>query len=177
MKKILILSAVVSLILFSGCDFFSGKNSVNEDIKVNENTEIQQEAATEEKVLPQADAQNEPADNVKVDVKESTVSEINNNESAEVKLAKCLTEKGVELYTSSTCPHCKDQKELFKDGLQFLINNECLAMDGWSQDCIDKEIKYVPTWIFADGQMTTGTTPLEKLAEKTGCEYQPAIAG
>lgn len=172
MKKLIIISAVLSLIIFSGCTLFSGKESAPEDTKTS--------------VLPQAEAQNEPAETQKEVVTKATEgttdskpvvvqpAETAKPESAEVKLAKCLTQKGVELYTSSSCPHCKNQKEAFKDGMQYLPDNECLAFGGWSQACKDKEIEAVPTWIFPDGERLTGQRPLETLAERSGCEYNPA---
>ena len=92
-------------------------------------------------------------------------------ESPEVKLAKCLTEKGVKLYTASWCGHCKHQKESFKDGLEYLNNIECAAFGGWSKECTDAGVKAVPAWIFADGSMKTGDTPLSVLAEENGCTY------
>lgn len=178
MKKFLIITGVFSLILLSGCSLFSGKNSEenvqNKEIQ-DKNIENQQEVKVDEQVLPQAEAQNKQAEKDAADIKESTVAEVNNEESAEAKLAKCITSKGAVLYTSSTCPHCKTQKELFKDGVIYLDNVECLAMDGWSRVCKDNEVNAVPTWIFADGQRLTGATPLETLAAKTGCEYESVV--
>ena len=151
-KNTLVIVLIFSLVIFSGCNFFSGKNSTNAEIKTDKKIENQQDAV------------------------KGTAAPIIAQESAESKLAKCMTEKGAKLYTSSTCPHCKVQKDLFKDGLQYLDNTECKAMDGWAQACIDNEINSVPTWIFIDGQRLTGSTPLEALAAKTGCEYIPATS-
>ena len=175
MKKAFSIVVIFSLVMFSGCSLFSGRNSTNE----------QQDASkVEDTVVPQTEAQNEPVQNVMPDTasiraeaeKLSQPQATSATESAEAKLAKCLTAKGAKLFTSSTCPHCTVQKELFKDGLQYLDNTECLAMDGWSKVCTDNAVDAVPTWIFADGQRLTGTTPLEGLATKTGCEYTPAVA-
>jgi hypothetical protein len=96
-------------------------------------------------------------------------------ESAEVKLAKCMTQKGIKLYTSRTCPHCTTQKEMFKDGLEYLSNTDCLKPDGsgWSDVCTVAGIEAVPTWIFVNADKVTGTTALNILAEKAGCEYNP----
>jgi hypothetical protein len=167
---------IFSLVIFSGCNFFSGKNSTNEEIKTDNKIENQQDAVVEDKVLPKAEAQNEPVVSKEADAVKNTTAPVIAQESAEAKLAKCMTEKGAKLYTASTCPHCKVQKELFKDGLKYLDNTECKAMDGWAQACIDNEINSVPTWIFADGQRLSGSTPLEALAAKTGCEYIPATS-
>jgi len=57
------------------------------------------------------------------------------------------------------------------DGLEYLNDTECAEGDGWAQACDEANVKAVPTWIFGDGTVKTGNTPLAKLAELTGCEY------
>jgi len=93
------------------------------------------------------------------------------DESAEITLAKCLTESGAKLYTASWCGHCQNQKAAFGDGLEYLDNTECAATDGWTQECTDAGVKAVPTWIFGDGTVRSGNTPLATLAELNGCTY------
>ncbi|MBA4336441.1 hypothetical protein C0416_01530 [bacterium] len=93
------------------------------------------------------------------------------DEGAEVILAKCLTASGAKLYTASWCGHCKNQKDAFGDGLEYLNNTECADEDGWAQACTDAGVKAVPTWIFGDGTTKSGNTPLATLAALNGCKY------
>lgn len=152
MKKILILLFLVFIfaVNFSGCVPAASKSISSDDLK--------NQLVTDKPV-----------------VENKTDTTPTQTESAEVKLAKCLTSKGVKLYTSRTCPHCADQKALFKDGLEYLPNIDCLKPDasGWSNVCTAAGIKAVPTWIYANGDLLTGTTALNILAEKAGCEYNP----
>jgi hypothetical protein len=36
--------------------------------------------------------------------------------------------------------------------------------------CRDLQVKYYPTWTFADGDRLVGPQSLQKLGEKTGCK-------
>jgi len=83
--------------------------------------------------------------------------------------AKCLTENGAELYGSEWCPHCQEQKVLFGTSLKFVDYTECTED---KQKCAEEEIKYLPTWKFNDGTITTGAKSFVYLAEKTGCVLQ-----
>lgn len=85
--------------------------------------------------------------------------------------AKCLTEKGVKLYTADWCPHCARQKELFGSALQYLDHTVCSKeqTDPWSEVCTQAKITGVPTWVFADKTQAQGFTELEVLSKKTGC--------
>ena len=80
--------------------------------------------------------------------------------------AKCLTENGVDLYGSVTCPHCTTQKEMFGDALKFIDYTECTENQ---QKCAEEEIQYLPTWKFNDGTSVSGVKSFDYLAEKTDC--------
>jgi protein-disulfide isomerase len=82
-------------------------------------------------------------------------------------LAKCLTDKGVVMYGSKYCPHCRNQKEMFGDAFQYVNYIECTEE---RQKCMDAGITGVPAWII-DGNKYEGVQPLEKLAELAGCEF------
>lgn len=138
--------AIVSIFAFSGCD--------TAITKVVENPE-----PVEEEVIHEASAAPLPAE-----LEQPT-------ENPEVALAKCLTENGAKLYTASWCGHCKNQKEAFGDGIEYLDNTECAQGDGWAQACTDAGVKAVPTWIYGDGKTQTGNTPLATLAAENGCTY------
>ncbi len=85
--------------------------------------------------------------------------------------AKCLTEKGVELYGSNNCPHCKNVKNDFGNSFKFLNYTECnpTAFGGNTEKCRDEQIKYLPTFKFADESVLTGELKFKILSEKVGC--------
>jgi hypothetical protein len=83
--------------------------------------------------------------------------------------AKCLSEKGVELYVLKTCPHCAHQKEMFGESLKYLKYIECSE----NYDlCTQKRIEAVPTWILPNGERLVGVQSLEVLSQKTGCKLK-----
>ena len=134
------------LIMIFGLFVFAGCN--------NQESATTHEASAKEKLVVQAEEE------TKVPTKEDKIA-----------LAKCLNENGVKLYTASWCGHCKKQKEAFGEGLAYLNNTECAEGDGWAQACTDAGVKAVPTWIYADGTVKTGNTPLATLAKANGCTY------
>ncbi|MGC8981711.1 MAG: hypothetical protein ACP5JU_02060 [Minisyncoccia bacterium] len=83
--------------------------------------------------------------------------------------AKCLREKGVELYVLKTCPHCAHQKEMFGSSLKYLNYIECSEN---MEICNQKQIEAVPTWILPNGERLLGVQPLEILSQKTGCKLK-----
>lgn len=86
--------------------------------------------------------------------------------------ATCIKNSGTTFYGAFWCPHCQNQKALFGRSERLLPYVECSTPDGQSslQVCIDKGVQTYPTWVFKDGSRLTGETPLETLAQKTGCE-------
>ncbi len=86
--------------------------------------------------------------------------------------AQCLGEKGATFYGAFWCPHCQTQKKMFGKSAKKLPYVECSTPDGKGRlpICVEKKIEGYPTWEFADGSREGGEVPLEKLAEKTGCE-------
>ncbi len=80
--------------------------------------------------------------------------------------AKCLTENGAEFYGSKDCPHCQTQKAMFGESIKFVNHIECTLN---YQKCAEEEIKYLPTWKFEDGTITTGVKSFDYLADKSGC--------
>jgi len=89
-------------------------------------------------------------------------------------LAKCLTDKGAKFYGASWCSHCNNQKEMFGEAVQYLPYIECSAKDSKEQlsVCKDNNITSYPTWIFVDDSRESGEVSLQKLAEKTGCQFK-----
>ena len=88
-------------------------------------------------------------------------------------LAKCLTDKGAKFYGASWCSHCNNQKEMFGEAVQYLPYIECSAKDSKEQlsVCKDNNITSYPTWIFVDDSRESGEVSLQKLAEKTSCQF------
>jgi hypothetical protein len=86
--------------------------------------------------------------------------------------AKCLAEKKATMYGSFLCPHCDDQRKLFGPSFRYVPYVEC-SMRGSRQmtfPCMAAQIRFTPTWIFADGERRTGLQSLKDLSKKTGCE-------
>jgi len=81
-------------------------------------------------------------------------------------LARCLTGKGVTMYGTEWCPHCQDQKQLFGPSFKLVSYINC---DVNGDACKAAGVDTYPTWVFSDGTRTSGTVPLESLAERTGC--------
>jgi uncharacterized membrane protein len=89
---------------------------------------------------------------------------------AEIELAKHLSQTGAKFYGSFLCGHCHNQKQLFGQGaIQYIPYVECTKSDRSSQTdiCMEQKIQDYPTWIIR-GKSFTGTKPLAKLAELSG---------
>ncbi len=83
------------------------------------------------------------------------------------RFAKCLTEKGVVMYSSKYCTHCRNQKKMFGDAFKYVTYVECTE----STLCQEKGIRGVPTWEI-DGKMYTGERPLETISYLSGCPLE-----
>jgi hypothetical protein len=84
----------------------------------------------------------------------------------------CLKDTGAVFYGAFWCPHCQNQKAMFGTSEKYLPYVECSTPDGKGQldVCKEKNITGYPTWVFADGNRSSGEVPLNTLAEKTGCK-------
>lgn len=84
--------------------------------------------------------------------------------------AQCLKDAGAKFYGAYWCPHCQEQKKLFKNSKN-LPYIECSTPNGQAQTqvCIDAKITGYPTWEFADGSRADGQQTLAQLGEKTNC--------
>jgi len=103
---------------------------------------------------------------------ESTQSDSGDYTQNEIQeIAKCMTEKGVIMYGSISCPHCTDQKARFGDAVQFINYVECNAFENKkdAELCVEKGIEALPTWDLPNGDRILGNYPISELAEKTGC--------
>lgn len=92
-----------------------------------------------------------------------------------VVFAKCITKRDWVMYSSFTCSACRVQRELFGQASVHLKIVECNphAPDTKVERCLEKNIRFTPTWIMEkDGKeikRIEGYQLLEDLASKTGC--------
>jgi uncharacterized membrane protein len=90
-------------------------------------------------------------------------------------VAQCLTDKGVFMYGSYTCPKCAKQKRLFGDAFAKISYVECdpRGQDQQTERCVNRDVVQVPTWIEEkDGQevrRVVGVHKPEGLASFFGC--------
>ncbi|MEI8143484.1 MAG: hypothetical protein WCG48_02630 [Candidatus Berkelbacteria bacterium] len=86
-----------------------------------------------------------------------------------VALAKYMTAQGMTLYGAYWCPHCKDQKALFGDALQYVKYVECDDAGPSAQPgiCAAEGITGYPTWRF-QGKSYPGSKTFSELATIVG---------
>ena len=89
--------------------------------------------------------------------------------SYEDQLAEHLTATGGAMYGAYWCPHCADQKAMFKEAAELLPYVECAAdgEDAQPELCQQKGIQGYPTWEI-EGQLYPGVKSLADLAELSG---------
>jgi glutaredoxin len=80
--------------------------------------------------------------------------------------AQCLTEKGVIMYGTGWCSHCKNQKNEFGSSFQYVDYVDC---DRYKSECLKAGVKGYPTWVI-EGVNYPGEQPLYKLASLSGCD-------
>ncbi|MBU1975479.1 MAG: hypothetical protein KKG59_03685 [Nanoarchaeota archaeon] len=81
-------------------------------------------------------------------------------------LAKCLTEKGYKLAGTSWCGHCKNQRDMFGEALQFIDYHDC---DDEAEWCQEMGVKAYPTWISPLGTATAGVKDFDLLRQISEC--------
>jgi len=82
------------------------------------------------------------------------------------KFTICLTEKGVKMYGTEWCSHCKNQKKIFGDSFKYIDYVDC---DKNRDECLKAEIGGYPTWII-DGIQYPGEQSFEKMSELSRCD-------
>ena len=83
--------------------------------------------------------------------------------------AECLTKAGVGMYGTDWCPHCQDQKQMFGKSFKKVTYINC---DANPKACQAEGVTGYPTWIYPDGDRTSGVQSFAALSEKTGCQVQ-----
>ena len=93
-------------------------------------------------------------------------------------LAKCMTENGVNMYSSFRCGVCAKVKAFFGDSFQYVNEIEChpQGKNAQTERCLKMDIKKTPTWILEkDGveiKRLVGFQSPETLAEFAGCPQE-----
>eukprot|EP00906_Rhabdomonas_costata_P025538 RCo036506 len=89
-------------------------------------------------------------------------------------LARCLEASGVELFASTTCPHCIDQKALFGPDVDLLKIHWC-DKPAEAEQCTQAGIVAFPTWVKFRSRKElarlVGQRSLAELAEWAGCPF------
>lgn len=80
--------------------------------------------------------------------------------------AKCLSSKGVIMYGTYWCPHCKNEKNAFGSSFEFINYVECTEKPN---ECLAKGVDGYPTWIFPDGRKLVGEQGIARIQEASGC--------
>lgn len=90
--------------------------------------------------------------------------------------ARCLAQHDVKMYGAWWCPHCAEQKEMFRASFRYVPYIECGVPGTTSKVqpvCVEAGIKHYPTWQFPPvGERVEGAMPLEDLSLRTGCPLQ-----
>ena len=82
--------------------------------------------------------------------------------------AQCLTDKGVKMYGTEWCSHCKNQKALFGNSFQYVDYIDC---DQDKDACQQAGVKGYPTWV-VDGENYPGEQSFSRLASLSGCNLE-----
>lgn len=91
-------------------------------------------------------------------------------------LAKCITEKGVNMYGSFRCGICAKQRATFGNSFQYINEIEChpQGKNPETERCIEKGLEGTPTWILEpngrEEKRQQGFMSLDELREFSGCD-------
>ena len=128
--------AIVLVTLVGSLGIYAGANQANVDVAENLVTKG---------VIPPAQGQAKPPKGWDI----TTVSG-----SAEIALAKHLSDIGAVKYGAFWCPHCYDQKQLFgKEAFDQVNYTECAegGINANPDACINAGIRSFPTWVINTG--------------------------
>ncbi|MDJ0625384.1 MAG: thioredoxin domain-containing protein [Candidatus Caenarcaniphilales bacterium] len=89
----------------------------------------------------------------------------------DIQYAKCLQEKGITMYGTSWCPHCKRQKETFGELFNYVNYVDCQAD---REVCVKNGVHGYPTWLLPNGkEIPQGT--VASVAKAAGCTLEQPI--
>jgi uncharacterized membrane protein len=90
--------------------------------------------------------------------------------------AQCITENGVNMYSSFRCGVCAKTRAMFGDSFQYINEIECHPQGENPQTdlCVSKKIEGTPTWILepndVEQKRVKGFLSVEELKQFAGCE-------
>lgn len=84
--------------------------------------------------------------------------------SKNTKIAKCLSEKGVEFYGSGFCTECEEQKEMWMGAFQYISYIDC----GKEKE-LCPNIREIPAW-YINKEIHYGSKSFDELQELAGCQ-------
>ena len=80
-------------------------------------------------------------------------------------LVQCIKEKGITMYGTSWCPHCKEQKAEFGNLFSELSYVDC---EENPKACKEKKVTGYPTWLTPEGkEIQPGS--IKEIAVDAGC--------
>jgi hypothetical protein len=86
--------------------------------------------------------------------------------------AKCLAAHQAKMYGLYWCPHCAEQKEMFRAAFRYVPYQECALKEKpgeMAPQCKAAGVKLFPSWQFGSNAPIEGVFSLDELSDKTGC--------
>lgn len=85
--------------------------------------------------------------------------------------ATCLVDEGYVMAGTEWCPHCQNQKKLFKGAFEDVLipagaYKNCDVDTDW---CQENGVTGYPTWLTSEGNRLPGVQSLSTLAQVSGC--------
>lgn len=94
-----------------------------------------------------------------------TINLTQSNNGTDNKIVLCIAENS-KMYITPTCGVCAAQKQILGENLDKFEIINCATN---REECIEKQITYVPTWII-NGEKVVGKQTLEQLKILTNCQ-------
>lgn len=82
--------------------------------------------------------------------------------------AQCLKDKGITMYGTSWCPHCKHQKAEFGELFSYVNYIDC---DVDKKTCLKNKVTGYPTWLLPSGEEIQAGT-VKEVAQACGCDIK-----
>ena len=84
-------------------------------------------------------------------------------------IANNITANGWVLYSTTSCPHCVEQKNVFGESIDYILIINCDLNENAYGECVAKNVTGVPTWINSvTGEMRMGVQNVDNLIEMGG---------
>jgi uncharacterized membrane protein len=98
------------------------------------------------------------------------------NQKDHTELAKCINEKGVNMYGSFRCSFCAKTRSMFGTAFQYINEIECHPQGENPQTelCLEKGVQETPLWVLEpegnEIKRHSGFLSIDELKEFSGCE-------